>query len=239
MTSPTSPYSPLDRRTEDPAPEVPGIAIFDLDGTLTRRDTFLAYLTGFLRRTPVRWPRTLPLPGAVSLYYGGQRDNTWLKIVFLRAILGGLAREDLASWTERFLDRLVARGLRSEARHTMDRHRAVGDRLVLATASLDLYVEPFGARLGFDAVLCTRVAWDPQGRLTGALSGPNCYGAAKLARVESWTATSGLTGPLSVYADHHSDLELLQRAERPVAVCPTPRLRAAARRLSIPVQEWS
>jgi len=216
-----------------------GVAIFDLDGTLTRHDTYLAFLIGFLKRSPARWRRILPLPGAVLLYHARLRDNTWLKVMFLKAILGGLAREDLSPWIELFLDRLIVEGLRSEAQHTIDRHRSAGDHLVLATASLDLYVEPLAARLGFNSVLCTHVAWNPQGRLTGTLAGPNCYGPAKLEKVESWIASNKAIGPLSVYTDHHSDLELLLSAKRPVAVCPTSRLRAAARQFSIPVQDWN
>jgi len=33
------------------------IAIFDLDGTITRRDTYAAYLLGYLRRHPLLWRR--------------------------------------------------------------------------------------------------------------------------------------------------------------------------------------
>ena len=33
--------------------------MFDLDGTITRRDTYLAYLLGFLGRHPERWSRVL------------------------------------------------------------------------------------------------------------------------------------------------------------------------------------
>lgn len=215
-----------------------GVAVFDLDGTLTASDTFVSFLAGFLLRTPSRWPRVLTLPGAVALHCTGLRDNTWLKTTFLGQVLGGLRREDLAPWTDRFVERLVARGLRREARRKMDWHRANGDRLVLATASPDLYVVPLAARLGFDAVLCTRVAWDAEGRLLGGLIGRNCYGAEKLAQVEAWLGQNKGTGPVSVYTDHHSDLALLRRAERPVAVCPTHKLRAAARAHAIAVEDW-
>jgi hypothetical protein len=38
-------------------PFVTAIAVFDLDGTITRHDTFVPYLRGWLRRYPERWRR--------------------------------------------------------------------------------------------------------------------------------------------------------------------------------------
>ena len=64
------------------------VAVFDLDGTITRRDTYLAYLLGFLGRHPERWSRAAPLPFAVLYHLAGWRSNTWLKTTFLRAVLG-------------------------------------------------------------------------------------------------------------------------------------------------------
>ncbi|MDJ0896186.1 MAG: HAD-IB family hydrolase [Alphaproteobacteria bacterium] len=228
------------RGAANPQPEAgpAGVAVFDLDRTLTVSDTFVAFLLGFLLRAPSRWPRALTLPGAVALYCAGLRDNTWLKTTFLRAILGGLQRDALVPWIDRFVERLLARGLRRDALRKMDWHRAKGDRLVLATASPDLYVIPLAARLGFDAVVSTRVAWDAEERVLGGLIGRNCYGAEKLARVEAWLGRHKMVGPVSVYTDHHSDLALLQRAEHPVAVCPTRKLRAAARAQSFAVEDW-
>jgi phosphatidylglycerophosphatase C len=80
------------------------IALFDLDGTIARRDTYLAYLLGFLARHPERWPRAAPLPIAVLCHLAGWRSNTWLKTTFLRAVLGGIPRGRLESWTESFLN---------------------------------------------------------------------------------------------------------------------------------------
>jgi phosphatidylglycerophosphatase C len=138
------------------------VALFDLDGTITRRDTYLAYLLGFLLRHPGRLWRAAPLPFAVLRHFAGQRDNTWLKVTFLRAILSGVPRPVLEAWTEAFLDRILAKGLRPGSLRAIERHRAAGHRLVMVTASLDFYAEPLSRRLGFDAVLCTRAAYDAE-----------------------------------------------------------------------------
>jgi haloacid dehalogenase-like hydrolase len=80
---------------------------------------------------------------------------------------------------------------------TMERHRAAGHGLVLVTASLDFYANPFGRWLGFDAVLCTRAAYDAEDRVTRALVGDNCYGLAKLRLVQHYSAAEAAGLPSS------------------------------------------
>jgi phosphatidylglycerophosphatase C len=215
------------------------VALFDLDGTITRRDTYLAYLVGFLARHPERWPRAAPLPLAVLCHLVGWRSNTWLKTTFLRAILGGVQRQRLESWTESFLERVLSRGLRAGALETIERHRAAGDGLVLVTASLDFYAEPLGRRLGFETILCTRAQYDDAGRVTGELAGGNCYGADKLVRVQQYLQQHLPGTPVICYCDHHSDLPLLQFAQRAIAVNPTRRLRRTAERIGLPIEDWA
>jgi HAD superfamily hydrolase (TIGR01490 family) len=216
-----------------------GVALFDLDGTLTRRDTYLAYLLGFLVRHPTRLPRALPLPLAVASHLAGWRDNTWLKATFLHAVLGGVPRSSLEAWTQLFVERLLQRGLRPRARDIIARHRAAGDRLVLVTASFDFYAEPLAERLDLDEVVCTRAAWDGSGRLTGHLEGSNCYGEAKLRRVRELLVGWPGQRMIACYTDHHTDLPLLRYVHRPVAVNPTRQLRIVAVRLGIPIQDWN
>lgn len=89
-----------------------GVAIFDLDGTLTYFDSYLAYLFGFLFRNPRRVVRIVSLPWVVLRYSVGRLNNTALKEHFLEAIMGGASRREVESWTSIFVDHLLARGLR-------------------------------------------------------------------------------------------------------------------------------
>lgn len=214
------------------------LALFDLDGTITRRDTYLAYLLGYLLRHPGRLLRAIPLSWAVALHFAGRRDNTWLKTTFLRAILGGVERASLQHWTEAFLDRTLRYGLRSRAREAIERHRAAGDRLLLVTASLDFYAEPLAERLGFDATICTRAAIDDAGRLTGALDGANCFGIDKLRCVERYRREHAPDAVLTFYTDHAADLPLIRYVDRAVLVNPTRRARRATAGCDITIEDW-
>ena len=122
----------------------------------------------------------------------------------------------------------------------MNSHRDAGARIVLATASLDVYVPQIAARLGIDPrdLICTRTHWTDTDLLTGALRGDNCFGEMKVEAVREWLADNGLTAVAAAYSDHHSDLPLLALAGSPVAVNPTPALRRLAQARGIPVEDW-
>lgn len=192
------------------------VAIFDLDHTLTCCDSYLLYLLGFLLRHPGRWVRTVPLPAAVLAFAVKRLDNTALKQRFLDAILGGASRGDIEAWTAAFVQRLLSRGLRRDAVQAVERHRRHGDILVLLTASLDLYVDELGRRLGFDHVVCTKAEWR-DGVLSGRLAGANQRGVEKVRALQALRTTYP-DAMIVAYADHRSDLPLLRQADRGILI---------------------
>lgn len=223
-------------------PKSQTIAVFDLDGTITTRDTGAAYFLGYLRHHPRRWLRGLPLAGTAALFGCGLIDNADMKQAALDRVLGGLDRAAIEAWTARFVPWCLESLVRPGARSRIAAHRRDGDQLVLATASLDLYVDPLGRALGFADIVCTKAAWTAQGRISGALDGENLRGKHKLAATRLHLGISE-AGPRAVsviaYSDHHSDLPLLRWAGRAVAVHPTGRLAAAARAEGFAIEDWS
>src|SRR5712692_1892685 len=93
-------------------------------------------------------------------------------------------------------------------------------------------------QVGFDQVLCTRVAWTADGRLAGGLDGGNLKGEAKLAAVRRAVSAWRAAPFVIAYSDHHADLPLLRWADRGVAVCPTRKLAAAAAAEDLAVENW-
>lgn len=190
---------------------VAGIAVFDLDHTLSRRDSLLCYLLGFLARHPWRITRCLHLPVVVAQFWTGVVNNTKLKESFLHAVMGGVRQTDIAAWNRVFLDRFMRRQMRRDGLATLEAHRLAGDKLILLTASLDCYIAELGQRLGFDDVICTQVEWR-EGRLSGRLASPNMRGEEKVRALQDIRSRYGSL-PITAYADHHSDLGMLRLAD--------------------------
>ena len=198
------------------------LAVFDLDGTITRHDTFGPFLWGFLWRHPWRLPRTLlALPAAVSFVF--TRDRGALKGAVIHALLGGAKRESLARWAERFVAALLPQALYAEALAAIAMHRTRGDRLLLMSASTDLYVPRIARALGFDETICSEVRWRADGRLDGRLATANCRGEEKRRCLAAVIARDA-PGRVYAYGDSRADLAHMQLVQEAYLVNPTVRL---------------
>jgi phosphatidylglycerophosphatase C len=118
----------------------------------------------------------------------------------------------------------------------VEAHRAAGDRLVLLSASPDLYVPSIGALLRFDRTLCTELEWVGD-RLNGALKTANRRGTEKVRCLE-WLRTQYPDVPIVAYGNSDSDLPHLERADRAVLVNANGRTRRLAAEAGIATAEW-
>jgi phosphatidylglycerophosphatase C len=212
-----------------------GLAVFDLDGTVTRRTTFGPYLLGMLVRRPWRLVRLpMALPAAVGFGLGLCGRGA-VKGALLRAALGGIARSDLERWTERFATRWAAHETFASARAAIEAHARAGDHLVLMSASPDLYVPAIGRALGFQQIICTEVRWDDD-RLDGHLSTANCRGDEKVRRLRQ--LRERVPGTASAYGNSITDIAHLALVEHGVLVNGTARARRTARRTGLTCERW-
>lgn len=213
------------------------IVVFDLDVTLTRYDTFLPFVVGYLRyqrkrRSLALWRLPLSL-----LRFWRWRDRTWVKTQVLRAFLGGQPRRRIEAWADRFVDELLEEAMREQGLAQLRRHQSEGARVILASASFDIYVERLAARLGIEEVLASRVAWNARDRLVG-VDGENCRDDEKLRRVRALLGQPETGANVTAYSDSHADLPLLSWAENGVAVCPSKRLFHQVGGLGLEVARW-
>jgi phosphatidylglycerophosphatase C len=188
-----------------------------------------------MHRHPARAARLIEVLPAL-LRFVRHRDRGDLKAAFIRAGLGGCTRAELGAWTERFVPRLLARGVWADALACLARHRAQDDVPVLMSASVDLYVPAIAGALGFAEVICTPLRWEGE-RLDGALAGPNCRGAEKARALKELRGRHpGLK--ITAYGNAASDLGHLCVADRGVLVNGSRRTRQAAKRLGLTCLTW-
>jgi phosphatidylglycerophosphatase C len=213
------------------------LAVFDLDGTITRHDTLIQYVLGYLKTRPWRvFGFVLALPAVLRYVLGGS-DRGALKASLIHWTLGGSTREQLDAWTARFVPKLLKRGVFRDAMERIAAHQRDGDVLVLMSASPDLYVPAIGKLLGFTEVTCTGVRWNGD-RLDGALTTPNCRDDEKARRFEALRAThAGLES--CAYGNSSADLPHLRLADRGVLVNGNDAARRQAVRLNVACENWT
>lgn len=211
------------------------LAVFDLDGTVTRHDTFVPWWRGWLRRRPDSRRRGREI-AALWRYLVDGRDRGRLKSDLIRSCMAGHTRDEVGAWTRDFVAGLREQDFCPGALHALLRHHAAGDRAILLSASVDLYVPAIAARLGFDDTICTGVAWDCD-RLAGTLTTANRRGAEKLRCIEALRRR--FPGErVAAYGNSRADLAHLAAVDAPLLVNGSARARRSARRAGIPVADW-
>ena len=212
------------------------IAVFDLDGTITRRDTLFPLVVRYLARRPWQLLRLLRvIPGL--LRFTVDRDRGILKQALLQATMRGAARNELATLAQDFVRDKIAQGSFRDALAAIRRHRDGGHYLVLMSASVDFYVPEFGRQLGFDHVISTEVLWDGD-RLDGTLTSANRRGEEKArclrALLEARTDTESFA-----YGNSASDLPHMRLVRHGQLVNGSVAARRSAAESGIACVDWA
>jgi phosphatidylglycerophosphatase C len=225
----------MPRNAHDPSP---GVALFDLDGSLLAWDTQVLFCEFVLRREG--WRRLyllvfLPLlPLAPILGAGG------MKRVFL-SYLWRVDAATLAGWVREFVAEWFPQRCFPEMLDQLKRQRRAGRRLILASASPEFYVREIGRALGFDDALGTPV--ESGGKMPLFPDLRNHKGGEKVRRLrELLGVASGLLPGSHGYSDSTADLPMLGLCEQVTVVNPRGRLECLAREhrweIVRPVRPW-
>jgi phosphatidylglycerophosphatase C len=213
------------------------IAIFDLDGTITHRDTLFPLVVRQLAR-PRPW-RLLRLAKVVpaTVRFAFDHDRAALKQSLLRATIRGTPRTELHAASVEFVSDTIAHRCFADALAAIRRHHSAGHYLVLMSASVDFYVPEFGRQLGFDEVISTGVAWNGD-LLDGTLTTPNRRGEEKAIRLRELVAERQ-DGETFAYGNSASDLPHLRVARHGLLVNGSVAARREAAAMGVPTAEWT
>jgi phosphatidylglycerophosphatase C len=185
------------------------IVAFDFDGTLTVRDSFMAFLRW--RTGPARLAVGLAKLGTASLAYLVHRDRGRLKAAAVKVFLRGLTHAELDSSAEAFAAHAWPRLMRPDGLAKWREWQGRGAVMVIVTASPEEVVAPFARRLGADELIGTRLAFDRDGRVGGAFHGDNCRADEKVVRLRAHFGDGVRLA--AAYGDTSGDREMLEIAD--------------------------
>jgi len=218
------------------------LSVFDLDRTLTRQPTYSSFLL-YAAWNMARWrlclvPLLAPFAALFALRLLSRRK---MKEIMHRALLGRrVARKDMDRIVHRYADRLVLRGIYPQARERISWELAQGRRVIIATAAPLYYAKAVAKRLAVPDVVATASAWDEDG-LAPDITGENCYGTAKRNMLAAHLISQGIDpagAHIRFYTDDISDRPTLNWCDEPIAVNPSPKLRAASRSNGWEILDW-
>ncbi len=185
------------------------LALFDLDGTLTRRDTLsdLLYHQFGPARCLIAGLRLAPPLLGVPL---GLVHRDRAKVDLLRHFFAGMSDEAFRALGRDYALNHLDRLLRPQARQRLDWHRHAGHRVIVISASVREWIQPWTDSRGIE-LIATELE-RRHGCLTGELAGPNCRGAEKVVRLRSLLDPNDYH-PVYAYGDTDGDTQMLALAD--------------------------
>ena len=212
-------------------------ALFDMDHTLVAANSALLYVRWLRGRGEARRRDAARFGWWFVRYMAGSLDASGIARTVARPLAGRDAERfirEVEDWSAAELVPFIS----PRARAVVAERKARGDLCAVLTSSSAYAAKPVAEALGIEHILASRLLTD-EGRLTGSIEEPFCYGGAKVTVAERWARLHDvdLRGS-AFYSDSITDLPMLDAVGEPVVVNPDPRLRWTAWRRGWPVERW-
>jgi phosphatidylglycerophosphatase C len=187
------------------------LALFDFDGTITHREMFADFIRFAVPRRR-RWLGGLVFGPMYAGYKLGIVSGNAIRASVVNFGLRGMRADHAREMGRRFSSEvLLPAVLRPVAMERIRWHKSQGDKIVVVSGALDVYLEHWCRAHGLD-VLCSRLEI-VRGTLTGRYDGLQCVGAEKTRRVRE-TCELGRFSEVYAYGDTHEDLDMLGIASK-------------------------
>lgn len=207
------------------------LAIFDFDGTMLSGDSIIRYIAYAMKRGYEPWYK-LParlLQGLIAVcgLMPAQKGKS-LALSFLSR----MAQQERENFNRDFCRLHLLPRLYPKAVQRMRRHREEGCRVLLVSASPDIYLRPLQGDLPIDALLASPT--DKDGRVSSSTRGQE-----KVRRVKDWAARQ----PFEIdwehsfaYGNSANDLPVMRLCGHPVCINPSRKMKKRAK--DLPIEYW-
>jgi putative phosphoserine phosphatase/1-acylglycerol-3-phosphate O-acyltransferase len=190
------------------------LALFDLDGTVLRGNSWQSFYWWTLRQSPARAPGLL---SRLLLRRARLIDARTLQLAALQT-LRGLDATAVAGFGRRMFDERLRAMIRPAARCEIARRIDEGCTVVLATAAFDFLAAPIAEDLGIKHVVATQIEFSND-TCIGTMRLPEPRGPAKAAAVRAKFTGADVDWLAScAYSDELEDLPLLSLVGTPVCI---------------------
>jgi HAD superfamily hydrolase (TIGR01490 family) len=185
------------------------LALFDFDGTISNRDSFLEFIKfthgsfkfylGFFWLSPV-----------LILFKLKCISNWKVKEIVVAYFYKGFTISKFSRLAAEFSDVIIPRIIKPEAQTKINFHKKEGHKIIVVSASFDLLLESFCKKNEIQ-LLATKLEIE-NSRITGKLQSRNCYGDEKVRRLKEVIDLKKIDF-IYAYGDSRGDREMLALAD--------------------------
>ena len=213
-------------------------ALFDMDNTLLSASSGRLYLKWLRETGQLPLHRWAYISGQVGLYIIGATDFPKL---MSRLMVYAAGSDEAEAWrmSEAWFQSMLRHHIAPKGIERIAWHRQQGHHIVIISAATPYAVKPVAEALGPDIAYLATELETQNGRFTGGLREPACYGEGKVALANLYAAEHGVDLSQSYfYSDSASDMPLLEAVGHPVAVNPSRKLARIAAERNWPVMKF-
>ncbi|MFK8053501.1 MAG: HAD-IB family hydrolase [Woeseiaceae bacterium] len=211
------------------APSGPEIcAFFDFDGTIISGFSAIAYLKQQLRRGDFSIGELTEMAAAMTRFGIGDLGFSAMMATTMQ-FLRDSEEQDFIDFSEYMYEKHIARAIYPESRALIEAHQARGHTVAIVSSATKYQVDPAARDLGIEHVFCTDLEL-VDGKFTGGVRHPTCFGPGKVTAAQSVADTVGAElGESFFYTDSTDDIELLEAVGKPVTLNANKRLTEIAK----------
>ncbi len=186
------------------------IAVFDFDETLITKDSLLDFAQHSIP-LPIFLMKSALFSYTLVEFKLKRISNQTAKERFLSLFFGNMSLEDFNTLCEQYTKRLD-NITNSEAIKKVAWHKKQGHKIVIVSASISNWIQPWASQHGITEVISSEIEIK-NGRVTGKLKGKNCHGPEKPRRfLKAYPKRDSYE--LIVYGDGKSDKEMFKLADK-------------------------
>ena len=184
------------------------LALFDFDGTITRKDTFIEIIR-FKSGTLKLGAGMLILSPVLVLYKLKLIKNWRAKEIMFGFFFKDTPVEAFVRLGVNFSKEILPSLIRPSALAKIREHQDAGHDIFIVSASAAEWIKPWSDPFGIKVI---GTSWEVvDGKITGKIKGRNCYGPEKKERILERVVPSDYE-TISVYGDTSGDREMLTLA---------------------------
>jgi phosphatidylglycerophosphatase C len=185
------------------------LALFDFDGTITFKDSFGDFIAYAVGRRKVITGAILLSPMLLAFALGLIR-NWRAKELVSTYFFGGWDARSFEALAANYSRERLPRIVREIALERIGWHKLKGDKVVVVSASIDLWLADWCTACEVDLIATKLETKD--GRVTGRFLTRNCSGKEKVRRIEECYDVKSF-GYIYAYGDTHGDTAMLEMAD--------------------------
>lgn len=220
------------------SPTGPSIAaFFDFDGTIISGYSATAFIREQLKRGDLSKSNLVELVAAMTNFGLGNMGFSAMMAINAQ-FMRGIKEQTYNDVAEELYTKQIARLIYPESRALIDAHISKGHTVAIVSSATPYQVNAAARDLNIDHVMCTHLEVE-DGKFTGSVVSPTCFGEGKVTAAEKLAAQEGSDLDQSFfYSDSTDDLQLLERVGLPRALNPSSKLERVARHNRWPIANF-